>query len=141
QSLGLRDLPLGGVAVPYRDASGRTVEAKERTALRAGDGSHWPRGKPPMAYGEEHCDAAVKAGYLSLVEGESDVWTLRYHDEPALGLPGSETVEKTLHLGHVAPFQRIFVHQENDQGGEVFVDAVRRRLAALNWQGELRRTY
>jgi hypothetical protein len=141
ESLGLHDLPLGGVGIPYWDAGGRTVATKERTALRAGDGSRWPKGHPPLAYGEEHLDAAVRAGYLSLVEGESDVWTLRYHDLPALGLPGADTVQKTLQLGHISPFQRIFVHQENDQGGEVFVDAVRHRLAALEWQGELRRTY
>jgi hypothetical protein len=141
ESLGLHDLALGGVGIPYRDASGRTVATKERIALRAGDGSRWPKGKPLLAYGEEHLDAAVTAGYLVLVEGESDVWTVRYHSLPALGLPGSDTVQATLQLGHVSPFQRIFVHQENDQGGAVFVDAVRRRLVALEWQGDLRRIH
>jgi hypothetical protein len=138
ESLGLHDLALGGVGIPYRDARGRAIATKERTALRAGDGSRWPKGEPLLAYGEDHLDAAIEAGRLNVVEGESDCWTLWHHGEPALGLPGADTVERTLQLGHVSPLQRIFIHQENDQSGEVFVVAVRRRLAALGWQGELR---
>src|SRR5262249_14902105 len=76
---GLHDLPGGGVGIPYRDAAGHLVAVKHRTALRAKDGSYWPRGQPPRAYGEERLAEAVAEGRLLLVEGETDVLALRFH--------------------------------------------------------------
>jgi hypothetical protein len=137
QSLGLQDLPEGGVGIPYRDAAGRTVEVKKRTALKASEGSYWPKGKPPMAYGEDLVDTATSAGYLVPVEGESDVWTLAHHKFPALGLPGADTVHKTLAIGHVGSVTKVYVVQEPDAAGETFVVGVRDRLAAVNWPGQL----
>ena len=65
-----------------------------------------------LAYGEERlADAVAAAGHLILVEGESDCWTLWFHGHPALGLPGADTVKKTLHLGHVAAVGTIYVVQ------------------------------
>jgi hypothetical protein len=84
---------------------------------------------------------AVKLGYLVIVEGETDALTLWHHREPALGLPGADTVNKTLEIGHVANIPLLYVEQETDQAGEVFVDSVRHRLGVLGWQGELRRIY
>jgi DNA polymerase-1 len=137
QSQGLHDLPGGGVGIPHMDAGGKTVEAKRRTAIRATDGSRWPKGKPVMAYGEHRLADAVAAGYLVLVEGETDCLTLWYHGHPALGLPGAETTKK-LEAGHVGNVGRIYVFQEPDKGGEAFVAGVRARLAELGWEGEAR---
>ncbi|HKB38710.1 MAG TPA: DUF3987 domain-containing protein, partial [Gemmataceae bacterium] len=136
--VGLYDLPTGGVAIPYKDASGRTVKVKQRTRLQAKDGSYWPKGRRLLAYGEERLEEATKAGYLTLVEGESDCWALWFHGEPALGLPGAETVDKTLCQGHVACVRTIYVVQETDAGGQQFVTNVRQRLAALGWRGTLK---
>src|SRR5262245_13086772 len=136
--VGLYDLPTGGVAIPYKDASGRTVEVKQRTRLQAKDGSYSPKGQRLMAYGEERLEEATRAGYLTLVEGESDCWALWFHGEPALGLPGAETVDKTLCQGHVACVRTIYVVQETDAGGQQFVTNVRQRLAALGWRGTLK---
>jgi hypothetical protein len=36
---GLHDLPGGGVGIPYKDAGGKTVAVKRRTARAAGDGN------------------------------------------------------------------------------------------------------
>ncbi len=138
KSLGLHDLPKGGVGVPYKDGSGRPVAVKERTALMATDGSYWPKGQLPMAYGEERLDEATAAGYRVIVEGENDCWTLWFHHFPVVGLPGSNTVPRTLDLGHVAGVKRLFVVQEPDGGGAEFVRAVAARLAELGWVGELR---
>jgi hypothetical protein len=141
QSLGLEDLPGGGVGVPYRDAGGRTAAVKQRTALQAKDGSKWPSGVPLLAYGEDRLGEA--AGELVLVEGESDCWTLWHHGLSALGLPGADTVRKTLHAGHVGGvgrvyFRTIYVVQESDAGGEAFIRNVIDRLAELNWRGTLK---
>src|SRR5262249_1766873 len=70
-------------------------------------------------------------------EGESDVWTCWHHGLPALGLPGSDTVRKTLHLGLVANVPKIYVLEEADQAGKDFVANVAARLRALGWQGKL----
>jgi DNA polymerase-1 len=139
RGLGLHDLDEGGVGIPYRDGSGKEVAVKRRTRLVAREGSYWPKGQPPLAYGEERlADAVSRAGYLTLVEGESCSWTLWSHGEPALGLPGAETVKKTLHLGHVATVQTIYVVEEMDGAGESCVENVRQRLGELGWKGTLK---
>jgi DNA polymerase-1 len=138
QAESLHDLPLGGVGIPYKGAGGKTLAVKERTALKAGDGSYWPKGHRLLAYGEHRLDDTQRAGYQVVVEGESDCWALWFHCEPALGLPGADTVNKTLHQGHVAGRHLIYVVEEPDGGGRDFVKNVAARLAALGWKGELK---
>jgi hypothetical protein len=41
-----------------------------------------------------HIAEIRKAGWVLLVEGESDVWTLRYYGLPVLGIPGKSTWQK-----------------------------------------------
>jgi hypothetical protein len=137
ESLGLHDLSSGGVSVPYKDAGGKVIAEKVRTALEARNGSFWPKGKPPRAYGEDKLDAATAAGFQVIVEGESNCWALWFHEFPALGLPGSDTVNKTLAQGHVGNLSRVYVVQDPDKGGELFVIGVSRKLADLGWKGEL----
>jgi hypothetical protein len=136
QRLGLEDLAEGGVGIPYYGPTGETIAVKRRTALKAGDGSYWPKGLSLAAYGQWRLDYAAKAGILILVEGESDCWVLWHHGFPALGLPGAGTV-KTLQKEHVEAVGTIYVHREPDQGGAMFVEGVRQRLAALHFQGKL----
>lgn len=136
ESLGLHDLENGGIGIPYTDGGGKPVAVKKRLALKAGEGSLWPKGVALMAYGEARLEQAAQAGFLVLVEGESDCWALWHHGFPALGLPGANTVAKTLARGHLGRDRRLYVFQEPDQGGEVFVDAVAKRLDGLGWNGE-----
>jgi hypothetical protein len=138
QAEGLHDLPLGGIGIPYKDISGKTIAVKERRSLKAGKGSYWPSGKPLMAFGEHRLEDATRADYLVLVEGETDSLTLWFHGEPALGIPGAETVAKTLHLGYVANRHTIFAVEETDASGKDFVQNAADRLAALGWAGELK---
>jgi hypothetical protein len=138
QDLGLHDLPHDGVGIPYKDGAGRTVAVKSRTALKAKDGSLWPLGKKLMAYGEARLADRAAAGFRVLVEEESDCWTLWLHGFPALGLPGSNTVSKTLAPGHFFGVPVLYVVQETDGGGPGFVTAVAARLAELHWPGTLK---
>jgi hypothetical protein len=137
---GMCGIAEGGVGFAYRDAAGRTITVKTRKTL-ATNSYRWPKGQKPLAYGEHRLEDALKAGYQVIVEGESDCLTLWFHGEPALGLPGADTVNKTLEIGHVGAVRKVYVVEEPDAGGETFIDAVRHRLGALGWRGQLRRVY
>ncbi|AEG14986.1 phage/plasmid primase, P4 family [Desulfofundulus kuznetsovii DSM 6115] len=108
-----------------------------RTALRAKDGSKWAKGDgKPVPYGLWRLAEAREAGYLVLVEGESDCWTLWYHGFPALGIPGADMTEK-LKLEHVKDIPRLYVVREPDKGGDTFAAGIAKRLAGWKtWQGE-----
>jgi hypothetical protein len=108
EGLGLYDLPLGGVAIPYKDGSGKLAETKSRLGLSAAS-SKWPGGKPLLPYGEDRLADAAPARHLTLVEGESDCWTLWFYGQPALGLPGSGTAHKTLTIAHIAAVPKLYI--------------------------------
>ncbi len=134
-ALGVHDLPGGGVGIAYRDEEGNTLHVKTRSALDARHGSRWPKGTPLMAYGLDGLDAARRSGYLHLVEGESDVWTLRYHRRPVIGVPGARAV-KVVRPEHLHGISQLYVHQEPDSGGEAFVAGLRKLLPNQGWSGE-----
>ncbi len=91
-SLGVMEHPSGGLQIPYHLPDGTLAPRHRiRTALIAKEGSHWSPGTGAIVpYGLERLEEGRKAGYLVLVEGESDCWTLWYQGFPALGLPGAE---------------------------------------------------
>src|SRR5437764_492629 len=76
--LGVMDHASGGVQIPYHLADGQVAPRyRIRTALVAKEGSRWNSGEGGIVpYGLERLEEARKAGYLVLVEGESDCWTL-----------------------------------------------------------------
>ena len=134
--LGLHDLPGGGVGISYFDPTGKLIAVKRRTALKAKEGSYWPKNTPLAAYGQWRLDAAHKTGFLILLEGESDCWVTWHHGLPALDIPGASAV-KTLERAHIEAIETIYVHREPDNGGKCFVPGVAERLAALGFQGKV----
>jgi hypothetical protein len=136
-SLGVVEHPSGGLKIPYHLADG-TLAARHRirTALIAKEGSRWSKGEGSIvAYGLERLEEARKAGYLVLVEGESDCWTLWYHHFPALGLPGAK-MAGTLEESVLAGIDRLYIMQEPDAGGTAFVTQIARKLEAWQWPGQ-----
>src|SRR5260221_8082980 len=136
-NLGVMEHPSGGLHIPYHLADGSPApRSRIRTALIARPGSRWSKGKGKIVpYGLERLDEARKAGYLVLVEGESDCWTLWYQGFPALGLPGAEmagVLEEPTLLG----IDRLYIIQEPDAGGTTFVKALTNRLKQWQWQGK-----
>jgi hypothetical protein len=136
ESLGLADLPGGGVAISYYDAAGNELVVKRRTALKATEGSYWPTGVPLVAYGQNRLGHANRAGFLIVVEGESDCWALWHHEVPALGIPGSGAA-KTLEQEHLACVSTVYVHREPDKSGETFVKGILARLTELGFAGKV----
>jgi hypothetical protein len=134
RELGLCDLPGGGVAIPYYGPTGEEIAVKRRTALKAKEGSYWPKRVPLTAYGQWRLDTAAKASFLPIVEGESDCWAFWHHGLPALGIPGANAA-KTLEKGHVAAVPTVYVHREPDDAGARFLAGVRARLSTLDYRG------
>src|SRR6266536_1370621 len=136
--LGVMEHPSGGLHIPYHLSDGSlALRHRIRTALVAKEGSHWSAGQGKIVpYGLARLDEARKAKYLLLVEGESDCWTLWYHQFPALGLPGAEmagTLEESMLVG----IERLYIMQEPDDGGTAFLNQIARKLEAWQWPGKV----
>jgi AAA domain len=129
--------PCGGLQIPYQLQDGSLAPRHRiRTALSAKEGSHWSPGTGVIVpYGLARLEEGRSAGYLVLVEGESDCWTLWYHQFPALGLPGAE-MARTLEESMLAGIDRLYIMQEPDTGGTSFVNQIVRKLEAWRWQGK-----
>ena len=134
RELGLHDLPDGGAGIPYRAADGKTAYVKRRTALKAGEGSFVPKGAHQMPYGLDRLHTAREAGYIVLVEGESDCWTGWYQGYPMLGIPGAKAV-KVLQDEHLDGIDKVYAVQETDAAGAEFIEGLRKRLAAIGYRG------
>ena len=135
--LGVTEQRAGCLQIPYHLPDGTPAPRHRlRTALVAKEGSHWSKGSGEIVpYGLERLEEARKAGYLVLVEGESDCWTLWYHHFPALGLPGVEMV-RTLKEAYLAGIDTLYIVREPDAAGARFVTHIQQRLQAWKWPGK-----
>ena len=95
RTFGVREVTYFGpraLELPYYDANGEPAATRYRLRLEKGSEGdarfRWKRGTKPLLYGLWRLDRAREAGYVVLVEGESDCHTLWSHDVPALGIPG-----------------------------------------------------
>jgi hypothetical protein len=110
--------------IPYFTAGGEELAVRFRIALE-GDRFRWKSGSKPCLYGLHRLAEAQKAGYVVLVEGESDCHTLWLHGIPALGIPGATNWREERDAHHLDGIETIYVVVEPDQGG----DAVRKWLS------------
>jgi hypothetical protein len=126
-SLGMSQSTYGSkpaVRIPYFGSIGEEIAVRFRIKL-AGDRFRWESGSKLCLYGQERLADAHQAGYVVLVEGESDCHTLWYHRIPALGLPGAANWREDRYADCFDGIETIYVVIEPDRGGE----AVRQWLA------------
>jgi hypothetical protein len=122
RQLGLRDfiyLGAPAVRIPYCDVSGTEVAVRFRTALTEGEVDErfkWRKGSTPCLYGLWRLELARAAGWVAIVEGESDTQTLWHHDLPALGLPGAATWREEW-AAALDGIPTLYVVIEPDRGG------------------------
>jgi hypothetical protein len=135
RSLGLKDTA-EGVDIPYHLPGGSLAPRHQiRYGLKANGGSCWDDNEGPVvAYGLDRLAEAREAGFLCLVEGTSDCWTLWHHKFPALGIPGASMTSK-LEASHVAGISKLYIIREPDGGGASFVHGFAGRLAEIGWKG------
>ena len=128
----------GGVVFTYRLMDGRLAPRHHRRKfLHEPKGWTWTGTKEDgdlVPYGLWKLDMAREQDQLLLVEGETDTLTAWHHGIPALGLPGAD-MAGLLRAEYLQGFSRIFVVQESDHGGEIFVRGVAARLRELAWPG------
>lgn len=117
------------VWIPYYGADGSEVAVRFRLALykskNGDDRFRWKQGAKPCLYGLWRLPLARKAGFIVVVEGESDAQTLWFHNVPCIGIPGANSWRKEW-ASYFDGIEKICVTVEPDAGGE----AVRKWLAA-----------
>jgi hypothetical protein len=78
------------VVFPYRDPDGVEIAVRYRSFLRSNRYRFtWQKGAKTALYGLDRLAEARSAGFVVLVEGESDCHTLWLHGIPAIGVPGA----------------------------------------------------
>jgi putative DNA primase/helicase len=139
KKLGLSERKYQGrpaVRIPYRNENGEEAAVRFRVALeKSEDGDdrfRWRTGSKAMLYGLWRLEQIRKAGWVVLVEGESDTQTLWFHGIPALGIPGVETWKERW-AEHLEGVERVYVVVESDEGGQT----LKEKLLASSIRGRL----
>jgi RecA-family ATPase len=136
-----------GVIVPYYNMDGAQYRrVRLRVALEGERRFYWDEAKEPLIpYGLHRLEEARKAGYLVIVEGESDCWTLWMKKFPALGIPGA-TNTGALQKEHLEGIGKLYIVQEppseedkakGKDPGAKFVADLKARLRDIGWQGNV----
>jgi len=123
------------VKMPYFLEDGAAYTYRKRYAKKAFRWGYGSAGKITL-YGDWRYPDIRKAGYVVLVEGESDTQTLWHLGLPALGSPGAsnfkpEFAKKLCDLG------KVYIHVEPDQGGQTFFEKVHKGLKTAGYGGQV----
>jgi hypothetical protein len=113
------------VRMPYLDAHGEEACVRFRVSLDGDVKVRSKKGSKLCLYGLHRLARAREAGYVILVEGESDTQTLWLHNYPALGLPGAGNWDEERDAPHVQGLDAVYVVVEPDRGGQAVLDWVR----------------
>jgi hypothetical protein len=105
------------IEIPYADRDGEHLAIRYRIAVKGDDRFRWETGATTALYGMHRLEEAEKAGYVVLVEGESDCHTAWYKDLPAVGVPGVDSWRDEWAL-HLEDIPKIFVMVEPDEAGK-----------------------
>jgi len=105
------------VEIPYAARDGELLTYRYRIAVGGDDKFRWEKGSTTTLYGLHKLEEAEKAGYVLLVEGESDCHVAWYRGLPAVGVPGVDNWRDAWAL-HLDGIPKIFVMVEPDEAGK-----------------------
>jgi hypothetical protein len=105
------------VEIPYADRDGELLNNRYRIAVGGDDKFRWEKGSTTTLYGLHKLEEAHDAGYVLLVEGESDSHTAWYRGLPAIGVPGVDNWRDEW-AEHLNGISKIFVVVEPDEAGK-----------------------
>lgn len=137
KGLGLEDFKYKGkpsIKIPYYDESGNESAIRYRLTLTKGqrdDRFKWRKGDKLLPYGLWHLGTMRQAGYVLLVEGESDCHTLWNYNLPAIGIPGA-TNFKNAWADYLTGLT-VYVWQELGDGGATFT----KKIGASNLEARI----
>jgi hypothetical protein len=141
KGLGLKDFTYFGkpaIRIPYLNKDGEEISVRFRINLQKGRASdnrfHWKSGAKSFLYGLWQLGSAEAAGYVVIVEGESDCHTLWHHQVPAIGIPGANSWRENRDADFLKNIPLIYIVIEPDAGG----DAVKRWLDSSSIRNRVR---
>ena len=122
------------LAEPYMNERGREVTFRKRYANKE---IRWKWGSSGkiVLYGEWRLHQIREKGYAVIVEGESDTQSLWYMGIAAIGIPGASMFKPE--QSELLKGLKLYIHQENDHGGEVFVNKTLEGLKSGGFDGEI----
>ena len=143
ESLGVAEIRyLGAPAVrfPYLNESGEEACVRFRVSLDGDVRVRTKAGNKQCLYGLNRLEQAREAGFVILVEGESDAQTLWLAKYPALGLPGANGWNEDRDAVHLDGIEKIYVVIERDRGGQAVLDwvgasPIRERVKLVTFSG------
>ncbi len=118
--IGLEDCSWWGVdavSIPYQDVDGEVLVSRYRVSLTGKTKVVSKKGDTIHLYGLHCLEEAREAGYVLLVEGESDCHVAWYHNIPALGIPGAKNWKEEW-ANHLDGIAEVLVCVEPDRAGE-----------------------
>ena len=113
------------VRIPYPEEEGQEVAVRFRVSLNGAEKFRWRSGDKPTPYGLRLLDEVREAGYVVLVEGESDCHTLWFYEVPALGIPGASNWRDGW-ANYLDGIEKIYAVIEPDQGGDTLREKLTR---------------
>ncbi len=126
KQLGLSTISYMGnkaVRMPYLNEDGSEGAVRLRISQeKSPEGDNrfrWRKGSKPTLYGLWRMERVRQAGYVVLVEGESDCHTLWHHGIEALGVPGA-TNWKEEWAAQLDGVEKVYALVEPDEGGATF---------------------
>lgn len=120
--------------IPYLNEAGIEATSRRRFGNKDFRWKYGSRGKIGL-YGEWRIEEIRKAGYVVLVEGESDTHSLWYMGIPAIGVPGASMFKP--HHAAILGGLKVYLHKEPDKGGETFIPKVCKGLRDGGFIGEV----
>lgn len=122
--------------IPYLDENGKESIYRKRYAHKDFRWKYGSAGKIGL-YGEWKLSRIRDAGYAAIVEGESDSQSMWYMGISTLGVPGASMFKP--HMAGMLQDLRIYIHQEQDRGGETFMKKMLSGLREGGFLGEVYR--
>ena len=117
KALGIGDFKYTGqaaVRIPYYEENGQETIVRFRLALSGDSRFKWRKGDKAnsVPYGVNRMAEIKRAGWVLIVEGESDCWTAWHYSIPALGAPGKGIFPSS--WGEYLKGLMVYVWQEPD---------------------------